>query len=53
MIKAALLVVLGAVGALEAERRLAGLRGRLTPRAMTDGFLDRANRHLERDRTGL
>ena len=53
MIKAVVLVVLGAIGALELERRLAGFKERMSPRAMTDGVLDRANRRLERDRTGL
>lgn len=50
MIKATLLVVLGAVGALQTERWLEGFKNRMTPRALTDGVLDRANRRLEKDR---
>ena len=47
MIKAFFWVALGAAGALQGERLLGGLRERFTPRAVTDGFLDRLNRRLE------
>ena len=50
MIKAVLLVVLGAVGALQVERWFEAARRRVSPRALTDGVLDRANQRLERDR---
>lgn len=52
MIKAAVLVVLGAIAALQAERWLGGLKDRINPRAVTDGMLDRVNRRLEQDRSG-
>ena len=51
MFKAAFLVVLGAVAALQGERWLAGLKNRVSPRALTDGALDRVNRRLEKDRS--
>ena len=51
MIKAAFLVALGAVGALQGERWLEGFKNRLSPRALTDGVLERANRSLEDRRT--
>ena len=51
MIKALLLIALGAIGALQGERWVAGLKQRVSPRALTDGVLDRANQRLERDRT--
>lgn len=50
MIKGLALVVLGAVGALEAEKRLAKLRARFSPRAITDAALDKANQKLEESR---
>jgi hypothetical protein len=52
MIKAILLMALGAAGALQAERWLGGLAQRVSPRALTDGMLERANRRLERERSG-
>lgn len=52
MIKAALLVALGAVGALQGERWLGDLKQRVSPRALTDNMLDRANRKLEKERSG-
>ncbi len=52
MIKAAVLVALGAIGALQAERWLSGLKERVSPRAVTDGMLERMNRRLEQDRSG-
>jgi hypothetical protein len=52
MIKAAFLIVLGAIGALQGERWLGDLKQRLTPRALTDNVLDRANRRLEKERSG-
>ena len=51
MIKALLLVALGAVGALEAEERLSSLRARFSPKAVTDAMLDKANRSLEGKRS--
>ena len=50
MIKALLLIVLGAIGALQAERWLEGAKKRVSPRALTDGVLDRANQRLEKTR---
>lgn len=50
MIKGLALVVLGAVGALEAEKRLSKLRERFSPRAVTDAVLDKANQKLEESR---
>jgi hypothetical protein len=50
MIKGIALMVLGAVGALEAEKRLSKLRQRFTPRAVTDAVLDKANQKLEQSR---
>lgn len=51
MIKSLVLVVLGAVAALEAEERLGELRARFSPRAVTDAMLDKANRSLEGKRS--
>ncbi len=51
MIKSAALVVLGAVGALQAEKWLAGVRARFSPRAVTDSLLEKANQRLEQTRT--
>lgn len=50
MIKGIALVVIGAVGALEADKRLARLRQRFSPRAVTDAVLDKANQKLEETR---
>lgn len=52
MIKAIFLIALGAIGALQGERWLGGLKQRVSPRALTDGALDRANRRLEKERSG-
>lgn len=52
MIKAMFLMALGAVGALQGERWLGDLKQRVSPRALTDSALDRANRRLERERSG-
>ena len=52
MIKAVVLIVLGAIAALQAERWLGGLKDRISPRAVTDSMLDRVNRRLEKDRQG-
>jgi hypothetical protein len=52
MIKAVLFMALGAAGALQAERWLGDLVQRVSPRALTDGVLERANRRLEKDRSG-
>ena len=52
MIKALFVIALGAVGALQGERWIAALKRRITPRALTDGMIDSANRRLERDRSG-
>lgn len=53
MIKAAIFIVLGGIAALQAERWLGDLKERISPRAVTDSMLDRANRRLERERQGL
>ena len=53
MIKAVGLVVLGAIGALEAEKWLARAKMRMTPRAITDSMFDRLNAKLEDDRKGV
>jgi hypothetical protein len=52
MIKAFFWVALGAAGALQGEKLLGGLREKFTPRAVTDGFLDRLNRRLESKSSG-
>ena len=52
MIKGLLLIVLGAVGALQGERWLSGLKKRVSPRALTDGVIESANQRLERKRSG-
>ena len=52
MIKAFFWVALGAAGALQGERLLGGLRARFSPRAVTDGFLDKLNRRLEEKSSG-
>lgn len=52
MIKAAILIVLGAVGALQGERWLSELKQRIRPRALTDGMIESANRRLEKERSG-
>lgn len=52
MIKALFVVALGAAGALQADRWIAALKGRMTARALTDGMIDGANRRLEKDRPG-
>lgn len=51
MIKSALLVVAGAVVALELDKRMESVRARFSPRAVTDSVLDRVNRQLEKNRT--
>ena len=50
MLKKVFWVVLGAVGALQGERWVGGLKARFSPRAVTDGFLDKVNRRLEDSR---
>lgn len=50
MIKAVLWIVVGVAGALEIEKRLAGVRERFSPKAITDSMFDRVNSRLERDR---
>ncbi|MDP9068797.1 MAG: hypothetical protein M3N53_10710 [Actinomycetota bacterium] len=52
MIKAIFLVALGAIGALQGERWVSELKQRVSPRALTDSALDRANRRLEKERSG-
>lgn len=52
MFKAVFLMALGAIGALQAERWLGDLKQRVSPRALTDNVLDRANRRLEQERSG-
>ena len=51
MIKSVLGLLVGAVAALESERLMGRLRARLNARTITDGFLDRLNSRLERDRS--
>ena len=51
MIKGLFWVIVGAIAALQSEKVLAGLRARFTPRAVTDGFLDRLNSRLESRRS--
>ncbi len=51
MIKSALLVIVGAVGALELDKRLEKARARFSPRAVTDSLLDKINKQLEKGRT--
>jgi len=50
MIKSILLVALGAVGALEADKRLGSVKARFRPRVLTDTFFDSVNKRLEKDR---
>lgn len=50
MIKALLWISIGIAGALELDKRLAGVRERFTPKAITDSMFERANARLERDR---
>lgn len=50
MIRSILLLVAGAVGAMELEKRLEKARARFTPRAVTDSMLDRVNQQLEKNR---
>ena len=52
MIKAVFLMALGAIGALQGERWVADLKQRVSPRALTDNVIDRANRRLEKERSG-
>lgn len=51
MIKSISLVVLGAVGALQADKWLSGVRARISPRAVTDSLLEKANARLEQSRS--
>ena len=51
MIKSVLLVGLGAVGALQADRWLQKTKTRMSPRAVTDALFDKVNRRLEENRT--
>lgn len=50
MIKALLWIGVGVAGALELEKKFAGMRQRFSPKAITDSVFDRANARLERDR---
>lgn len=50
MIKALLWMAVGVAGALELEKRIAGMRQRFSPKAITDSMFDKANARLERDR---
>ena len=47
MIKTMFWVAVGAAGALESEKLASKLRARFSPRAVTDGFLDKVNTRLE------
>ena len=44
-------IVLGAVGALQADRWLRQKRSQLTPNALTGTLLDKVNQRLENNRT--
>ena len=50
MVKAFFWVVVGAIGALEAERWLDRVWDRVRPRAVTDAMFDKVNARLEKDR---
>jgi hypothetical protein len=50
MIKSLFFVAVGAIGALEAEKRLGAVRDRLRPRAVTDAVFDKMNQRLEQSR---
>lgn len=50
LIKTVFWVAVGAAGALESERLATKLRARFSPRAVTDGFLDKVNTRLETQR---
>ena len=50
MIKGLVLMALGAIGALEAEKRMEGLRAKFRPRAVTDAMFDKVNDRLEQSR---
>jgi hypothetical protein len=52
MIKGLFWVGVGAIAALQSEKILAAFRARFTPRAVTDGFLDRINSRLESRQSG-
>jgi hypothetical protein len=51
MIKSIGLIVLGAIGALQADKWLSGVRARVSPRAVTDSLLEKANTRLEQGRS--
>ena len=51
MLKALLGTVLGAVGALEADRWITERKARLAASGVTGALLDRVNRRLEDNRT--
>ena len=51
MIKGVLAVVVGAVAALELDKRMVKVRARISPRAVTDSVLDKVNQQLEKSRT--
>jgi hypothetical protein len=50
MIKSVLLIGLGAVGALQADRWLQKTKTRISPRAVTDALFDKVNSRLEDNR---
>ncbi|MFP5297410.1 MAG: hypothetical protein ACLGHL_00280 [Actinomycetota bacterium] len=50
MIKSVLLVIAGAAGALELDKRMEKVRSRFSPRAVTDSVLDKLNQQLEKNR---
>ena len=51
MIKTVFWVAVGAAGALQSEKYASKLRERFSPRAVTDGFLDKVNSRLESQRS--
>ncbi|MGI8775256.1 MAG: hypothetical protein ACR2KQ_09665 [Actinomycetota bacterium] len=48
IVKGALLVVAGAVGALELDKRLGKMAARMRPGALTGSLLDQVNERLEK-----
>ena len=51
MIKAVVSVAIGAVAALEIDKRMDKVRERFSPRAVTDSLLDKVNSQLEKNRS--
>lgn len=51
MIKGILSIAVGAVAALELDKRMDKVRDRFQPRAVTDALLDKVNQQLEKGRS--